>query len=93
MIDFMANPTSDFIPHDSPRNLGTANSRSKPWYSKYGGYYPRRPSRFTGSPRETMPDYDPEVRKMKGMDYSKSCQNLKKTTGFLSLKRRFLRVC
>lgn len=53
MIDFMATPTRDFIPHDASRNLGTASSRSKPCRSKDSGYYPRWPSGFAAKARKT----------------------------------------
>jgi|694.fasta_scaffold63329_2 hypothetical protein len=35
MMNVIACPTRDFGPHDPSRNLGTANSRSKPYHINF----------------------------------------------------------
>lgn len=93
MINVVARPTSDFGPHGPSRNLGTANSRSKPYRTDGSCDRPRRSPGFAGNSRETMPDYGHQARKIMGIDRSQPRQNLNKTEHFRSFKRRFLRVC
>lgn len=86
-------PSRDFGPHDPSRNLGTANSRSKPCHTSDSGHHPRLSPGFADKPRETMPAYGPQARKIMGIDRSQPRQNLNKTEHFRSFKTRFLRVC
>ena len=59
-----------------------------------GGHVSRRPfSRFAGLSWETVPDSEPQARKIVGSHRSRTRQNLKKTEQFRSFKSRFLRIC
>jgi len=63
MMNVIACPTRDFGPHDPSRNLGTANSRSKPCPTSDSGHHPRRSPEFGDNPQKTMSDYGPRLVK------------------------------